>query len=105
MNTVGPSFNVNESALELLASMGEEIPIECLVSLGFHASIETAMRYNNCLLVKKATVYEWLTRGIPGTIGIVGEPGPTGCAGIPDRSQKPWYIQHMQRQRREQRIK
>lgn len=104
MNTVGPSFNVNESTLELLASMGEEIPIECLVSLGIHPSIETALRYNNCLLVKKTTVYEWITRGIPGTIGIAGEPGPPGCMGS-DEKQKPWYVQHIQRQRRAQRIK
>ena len=118
MGTVGPSFIVNEAALELLATFGDDVPIERLTELGVHYGIEGALRFDGISTVQKATVYEWLTRGIPGPGPCPrGPEGPPGFAGgIPgpdyggnnagpskkDAHAMPWYVAHVMRQTRRQ---
>lgn len=101
MGTVGPSFTVNESALALLVTMPDDVPIERLVDLGIHPSIETALRGNGCLTMEKSTVYEWITRGIPGAIGCRGEPGPSGAIA----NSLPWYVTHLMKQSKRNRVR
>lgn len=110
MGTVGPSFTVNESALALLVTMPDAVPIERLVDLGIHPSIETALRGNGCLTMEKSTVYEWITRGIPGPGPCPkgepgpcpkGEPGPSGAIA----NSLPWYVTHLMKQSKRNRVR
>lgn len=97
----GPSFMVNEAALELLATLPEDVPIERLTELGVHYGIEGALRHDGTLTIQKATVYEWLTVGMrgPGPCPC-GPEGPLGPLGATQKSAMPWYVTHILKQQR-----
>lgn len=101
MENVGPSFTVNQAALELLATLPEDVPIERLTELGVHYGIEGALRHDGTLTIQKATVYEWLTVGMRGPGPCPrGPEGPSGPSALKPESKLPWYVTHVLKQQR-----